>query len=85
MRKIIPLVFIVTALLVGCKSTTMSTTSSAGGTKSVAGGTNSVAAAAAPVPAGPNTPDQTMKENHLLGDLAGIFIVLLTVAAVKRC
>jgi len=78
MRKIIPLVFIVTALLVGCKSTTMSTTSSAGGT-------NSVAAAAAPVPAGPNTPDQTMKENHLLGDLAGIFIVLLTVAAVKRC
>jgi hypothetical protein len=44
-----------------------------------------MAAAAAPVPAGPNTPDQTMKENHLLGDLAGIFIVLLTVAAVKRC
>jgi hypothetical protein len=84
MRKIIPLVFIVTALLVGCKSTTMST-SSAGGTNSVAGGTNSMAAAAAPVPAGPNTPDQTMKENHLLGDLAGIFIVLLTVAAVKRC
>jgi hypothetical protein len=82
MRKIIPVIFVAATLIVGCKSATMSTTTTAA--TSAAAGTNS-AAATPPVPVGPNTPEQTLAENKLCGDLAGIFLVILTVAAVKRC
>lgn len=82
MRNIIPIIFVAATLLVGCKSATMSTTATTTATNSVAG-TN--AAATPPAPVGPNTPAQTTAENIRFGELAGAFIVLLTVAAVKRC
>ena len=81
MRKIIPIIF-VAAITSGCKSPTMSTTTTAA-TNSVAG-TNSVAATP-PAPVGPNTPAQTLSEDKMLGDLDGVFFVILTFAAVKRC
>jgi hypothetical protein len=82
MRKVIPIIFVAATLLVGCKSATMSTTSTAAGTNAVAG---TAAAATPPAPVGPNTPEQTLAENKMFGDLAGIFLALLTFAAVKRC
>jgi hypothetical protein len=47
-------------------------------------GTNAVAATP-PAPVGPNAPAETASENLRLGDLAGVFLVLLTILAVKRC
>jgi uncharacterized protein YceK len=84
MRNIIPIIFVATALLVGCKSATMSTTTSATAATNSAAGTNSVAATP-PAPAGPNTPAQTLAEDKMFGNLAGVFIAFLTFAAVKRC
>jgi hypothetical protein len=81
MRKIIPIIFVAATLLVGCKSATMSTTTAA--TNSVAG--TNAAAATPPAPVGPNTPAQTLSEDKMLGDFAGVFFVILTFAAVKRC
>jgi hypothetical protein len=84
MRNIIPIIFVAATLIVGCKSATMSTTTSTtAGTNSVA--STNAAAATPPAPVGPNTPAQTLAEDKMLGNLAGIFLVLLTVAAVKRC
>jgi hypothetical protein len=40
--------------------------------------------APAPVTVGPNTPEQTLSENYRLGNLATAFLVVLTVAAVRR-
>jgi hypothetical protein len=71
MRKFIP-IFVAAALFVGCKSATMSTTSSTTSTNAVA-----------PPPV-PNTPAQTMTENHRLGEFGAAFIVILTVLAVKK-
>jgi hypothetical protein len=82
MRKIIPVIFVAATLFVGCKSATMSTTTTAA--TSAATSTNGVAATP-PAPVGPNTPAQTLAEDKMFGDLAGIFLVILTVAAVKRC
>jgi hypothetical protein len=83
MRKIIPIIFVAAALLVGCKSATMSTTTSTTSTNAVVG-TNATAATP-PAPAGPNTPEQTLAENKILSNLAGVFLVILTFAAIKRC
>lgn len=84
MRKIIPIIFIAATLLVGCKSPTMKTTTTSTATTNAVAGTNTVAATP-PAPVGPNTPAETTSENLRLGELAGVFLVLLTVLAVKRC
>jgi hypothetical protein len=83
MRNIIPIIFVAATLLVGCKSATMSTTTKTTAATNSVAGTNA-AAAAPPAPAGPNTPAQTLAEGRMLGDLAGVFLALLTFAAVKR-
>lgn len=91
MRKIIPIIFVAVTLIVGCKSATMSTktgtsTASTASTEPAASTTDTNAVAATPpAPAGPNTPEQTASENLRLGEFAGVFIVLLTIMAVKRC
>jgi len=88
MRKIIPIIFVAVTLIVGCKSATMSTKTgtSTASTEPAASTTDTNAVAATPpAPAGPNTPEQTASENLRLGEFAGVFIVLLTIMAVKRC
>jgi len=82
MRNIIPIIFVAATLIVGCKSATMSTTTSTTAATNSVAGTNAAATPPAPVP---NTPAQTLAENRMLGDIAGVFLVLLTAAAVKRC
>jgi hypothetical protein len=96
MRNIIPIIFVTAILLVGCQSSrqaakTTPVAATTAGTKTTANantiaGTNVVVATPAPAPApvGPNTPDQTLAENNKLGNLAGAFLVVLSVAAVRR-
>jgi hypothetical protein len=78
MRNNIAIIFVAATLLVGCKSPTMTTTSSS------TASTNAAAATAPPAPPAPNTPAQTTAENATLGNLAGIFLVVLGFMAVKR-
>jgi len=79
MRNIIPIIFVGATLLVGCQTSKQAS-------KPAAATTNAVAATPAPtpVPAGPNTPDQTLAENNRLGNLAGAFLGVLYIAALKR-
>jgi PBP1b-binding outer membrane lipoprotein LpoB len=87
---IISIIFVAATLLVGCKSATMKTTTAIATvptTTNAAATTNAatVTAAAAPaVSASPNTPVDTTAENVKLGEIAGIFLVVLSVLAVKR-
>jgi len=94
MRNIVPAIFVAAALLVGCQTSKQAdkpaTAGAAGGTASTS--TNAVAStsaaaatpAPAPAPVGPNTPEQTLAENNRLGNLAGVFLAVLFVAAIKR-
>jgi len=85
MRNIIPIIIVAAAMVVGCQTSKQAgKTTAAGATTSTNGVAGASAAAAAPVPAGPNTPDQTLAENKKLGNLAGAFLGILYVAALKR-
>jgi hypothetical protein len=63
---------------------TVANTNATVSTNAVAAAAATAATAAAPAPVGPNTPDQTLAENNRLGNLAGIFLGVLFVAAIKR-
>jgi len=104
MRKIIPIIFVTSTLLVGCQSSKPVTKPAVAGAVSAAVSTNAVAStsttvstnavaaiaaataasASAPTPVGSNTPEQTLAENNMLGNLAGTFLAILFVAAIKR-
>ncbi len=79
MRNIIPVIFVAATLLVGCQ-----TSKQANKTAAAAPITAAAAPAPTPVPAGPNTPEQTLAENNKLGNLAGTFLGVLYIAALKR-
>jgi uncharacterized protein YcfL len=74
MRNNIAIIFVAATLLVGCKSPTLTTT-----TSSSTASTNAAAATPSPVP-----PAQTTSGDAKLGNLAGVFLVLLSFFAVKR-
>ena len=92
MRNIIPIIIVAATVFVGCKSPTQANKTTAVGTTSAAAVTNTVASTnaavatpvPAPVPVGPNTPAETLAENNTLGNLAAVFIGILTIAAVRR-
>jgi hypothetical protein len=79
MRNIIPVIFVAATLLVGCKTSTQASKSAAASASAAA-----ATPAPAPVPVGPNTPEQTLAENNKLGNLAGAFLGVLYIAALKR-
>jgi hypothetical protein len=79
MRNIIPVIFVAATLLVGCQTSKQASKPAAAAASAAA-----ATPAPAPVPAGPNTPEQTLAENKKLGNLAGAFLGVLFVAALKR-
>jgi hypothetical protein len=88
MRNIIPIIFVAATVLAGCCSTAPVNKTTAPGTNTVASAnamvaTPAPAVVAPPVPAGPNTPAETLSENLRLGNLGAAFIVILTILAAR--